>query len=69
MAEFERRLEGIAKARDKGVQFGRKADLDRYDKINELLTTGLSLRAVAKELGCGLSTVQRAKAQSKSVPL
>ncbi|ANU39443.1 recombinase family protein [Vibrio scophthalmi] len=72
VAEFERaiinerRLEGIAKARDKGVQFGRKADLDRYDKINELLATGLSLRAVAKELGCGLSTVQRAKVQLKN---
>ncbi|RJX68617.1 recombinase family protein [Vibrio sinensis] len=73
VAEFERaiinerRLEGIAKARDKGVQFGRKADLDRYDKINELLATGLSLRAVAKELSCGLSTVQRAKAKRNNL--
>ncbi len=37
VAEFERaiinerRLEGIAKAKEKEVQFGRKADLNRYD--------------------------------------
>ena len=68
VAEFERsiinerRLEGIAKAKENGVQFGRKADLERYARINELLITGMSLRAVAKELRCGLSTVQRAKA-------
>ena len=70
VAEFERaiinerRLEGIAKAKEKGVQFGRKADLNRYDEINRLLGEGLSMRTVAKQLKCGLSTVQRAKASN-----
>ena len=69
VAEFERaiinerRLEGIAKAKEKGVQFGRKANFARYDEINRLLDNGLSMRAVAKQLNCGLSTVQRAKAR------
>lgn len=68
VAEFERsiinerRLEGIAKAKEKGVQFGRKADEERYDEINKLLIEGHSMRKVASILGCGLSTVQRAKA-------
>ncbi len=68
VAEFERaiinerRLEGITKAKEKGVQFGRKADISRYHKINQLLDEGNSMRSVAKQLNCGLSTVQRAKA-------
>jgi len=68
VAEFERaiinerRLEGIAKAKEKGVQFGRKANQQRYHDIKNLLDRGLSMRAVAKQLNCGLSTVQRAKA-------
>ncbi len=67
VAEFERaiinerRLEGIAKAKEKGVQFGRKADLQRYKEINHLLEEGLSMRMVAKQLNCALSTIQRAK--------
>ncbi|ELB2105353.1 recombinase family protein [Vibrio parahaemolyticus] len=70
VAEFERaiinerRLEGIAKAKEKGVQFGRKADLERYAEINQQLNNGHSMRAVAKQINCGLSTVQRAKAYS-----
>ncbi|KIF44665.1 recombinase family protein [Vibrio owensii] len=72
VAEFEsaiineRRLEGIAKAKEKGVQFGRKPDLDRYEDINRLLKKGYSMRAVAKQLNCGLSTVQQAKANQVS---
>ncbi|WJT10948.1 recombinase family protein [Vibrio harveyi] len=60
VAEFEsaiineRRLEGIAKAKEKGVQFWyRKPDLDRYENINRLLKEGHSMRAVAKQLNCG----------------
>lgn len=43
VAEFERaiinerRLEGITKTKEKGGQFGRKADLQRYKEINCLL--------------------------------
>ena len=72
VAEFEsaiineRRLEGIAKAKEKGVQFGRKPDLERYEDINRRLKEGHSMRAVAKQLNCGLSTVQRAKASQVS---
>ncbi|MDG2997164.1 recombinase family protein [Vibrio parahaemolyticus] len=68
VAEFERaiinerRLEGIAKAKEKGVRFGRKINIGRYSEINQLLDDGLSIRAVATQLQCGVSTVQRAKA-------
>ncbi len=68
VAEFERaiinerRLEGIAKAKEKGVRFGRKINIGRYNEINQLLDDGLSIRAVATQLQCGVSTVQRAKA-------
>lgn len=71
VAEFERaiinerRLEGIAKAKEKSVQFGRRADLQRYEEINRLLDEGLSMRMVAKRLNCALSTIQRAKAHQK----
>ncbi|MFH0274927.1 recombinase family protein [Vibrio jasicida] len=72
VAEFEsaiineRRLEGIAKAREKGIQFGCKPDLERYEDTNRLLKEGHSMRVVAKQLNCGLSTVQRAKASQVS---
>lgn len=67
VAEFERaiinerRLEGIAKAKEKGTKFGRKPDGERYEEINKLLNEGHSMRKVASILSCGLSTVQRAK--------
>lgn len=55
------RLEGVAKAKEKGVQFGLRADLEHYVEISLLWEEGLSRRAVAKQLTCGLSNVQRAK--------
>ncbi|MDN4697286.1 recombinase family protein [Vibrio parahaemolyticus] len=68
VAEFERaiinerRLEGIAKAKEKGVVSEETINIGRYSEINQLLDDGLSIRAVATQLQCGVSTVQRAKA-------
>ncbi len=67
-AEFERNIlkerqrEGIEKAKAKGVyshgRGGRKKSVDR-DLVKKLHTEGLSLRKIAKEAGCSLSSVQR----------
>lgn len=67
VAEFERALinerqaEGIAKAKAKGVYKGRAVNVRLNSDIKKLLADGLSIRKIAKELNCGVSTVQRAK--------
>lgn len=72
VAEFERaiinerRLEGVAKAQEKGVIFGRKPDPDRHEKIIELSNQGYSINKVAEMVGCGKSTVQRVRDKYKS---
>ena len=55
----ERQMEGIAKAKEKGVYKGRKPTVDN-DKIRELAKQGLQKTAIAKELGIGRATVYRA---------
>ncbi|WCE31266.1 recombinase family protein [Vibrio sp. SCSIO 43137] len=66
VAEFERsmikqrQLEGIAKAKAKGVYKGRKKTVDEAAIIEEL-NTGTSMRKTAEKLGVSLSTVQRTK--------
>lgn len=68
-AEFERSImlerqrEGIAKAKEKGVYKGRKADTERNEQILALLDSGMSVRKIALEVGCNPSTVQRVKKQ------
>lgn len=67
-AEFERNIlkerqrEGIAKAKAKGVyshgKGGRKKSVDR-DLVKKLHAEELSLRKIAKEAKCSLSSVQR----------
>ncbi|HFK4418727.1 TPA: helix-turn-helix domain-containing protein [Vibrio parahaemolyticus] len=42
--------------------FIEKINIERYNEINQLLGDGLSIRAVATQLQCSVSTVQRAKA-------
>ncbi|MDW1888308.1 recombinase family protein [Vibrio sp. Vb1574] len=42
---------------------GRKADTDKHKRIMELLGQGMSIRAVAKEVGCSTTTVQTVKKQ------
>ncbi|KWW13547.1 recombinase family protein [Pseudomonas putida] len=55
----ERQREGIAKAKAKGVYQGRPKSIDD-GAILAALDSGLSFRAVAKQLEVSLSTVQRA---------
>ena len=55
----ERQMEGIAKAKEKGVYKGRKPTVDVV-KVKELRDTGLGASAIAKELGIGRASVYRA---------
>ena len=55
----ERQMEGIAKAKEKGVYKGRKPTVD-VEKIRELAKQGLQKTTIAKELGIGRATVYRA---------
>ena len=52
-------MEGIAKAKDKGVYRGRKPTID-VQKVKELRDTGLGASKIAKELGIGRASVYRA---------
>ena len=52
-------MEGIAKAKDKGVYKGRKLTID-VQKVKELRDTGLGASKIAKELGIGRASVYRA---------
>lgn len=53
---YERQMEGIEKAKEKGVQFGRKKTIDR-DAVLSLHQQGLSMGAIAKELGVSKGSV------------
>ena len=55
----ERQMEGIAKAKDKGVYKGRKPTID-VQKVKELRDSGSGASAIAKELGIGRASVYRA---------
>lgn len=54
----DRQMEGIAKAKEKGVYKGRKSTIDA-EKIKELKETGLGASAIAKELGIHRDSVYR----------
>ncbi|WP_025898025.1 recombinase family protein [Sneathiella glossodoripedis] len=54
----ERQMEGIAKAKEKGVYKGRKASIDA-DRVRELREQGLGATKIAKELGIGRASVYR----------
>ena len=67
-SEFERELvrsrvrAGLARARAKGVQFGRPSlSPDRVVKVEKALKDGQSIRAVAKATGTSTASVQRIK--------
>lgn len=67
-SEFERELiktrvrAGIARARAKGVQFGRPSlSPDRVARVEKALKDGQSIRAVAKATGTSTASVQRIK--------
>jgi len=55
----ERQMEGIAKAKEKGVYKGRKPSVD-VEKVKELRDTGMGASAIAKELRIGRASVYRA---------
>ncbi len=54
----ERQMEGIEKAKAKGVYKGRKPSIDT-DKVNALRNSGMGATAIAKELGIGRASVYR----------
>ena len=54
----ERQLEGIAKAKERGVYKGRKPSVDVT--VKRLRDSGLGASAIAKELGIGRASVYRA---------
>ena len=54
----ERQLEGIAKAKEKGVYTGRKAKID-IEKIKELKGEGLGATAIAKQMNIHRDSVYR----------
>jgi len=67
-SEFERELirgrvrAGLARARAKGVQFGRPTlSPDRVARVEKALRDGLSIRAAAKATGTSTASVQRIK--------
>ena len=55
----ERQMEGIAKAKEKGVYKGRKPTVD-VERVKELRDSGMGASAIAKELGIGRASVYRA---------
>ena len=57
----ERQMEGIAKAKARGVYKGRKRSVD-VEKVRALKAAGLGAVAIARELGIGRASVYRALA-------
>jgi DNA invertase Pin-like site-specific DNA recombinase len=53
-----RQMEGIAKAKERGVYKGRKKSIDR-DRIKELRLQGWGATKIARELGCERTSVYR----------
>jgi DNA invertase Pin-like site-specific DNA recombinase len=59
----ERQMEGIAKAKERGVYRGRKATID-VEKVRELKESSMSPTKIAKELGIGRASVYRVLVRS-----
>lgn len=53
---YERQMDGIAEAKEKGVKFGRKKTIDR-EVVLSLHQQGLSMGAIAKQLGISKGSV------------
>jgi len=52
-------MEGISKAKERGVYKGRKPSVD-VEKVKELRECGMGASAIAKEMGIGRASVYRA---------
>ena len=59
MSARERQMEGIEKAKEKGVFQGRKPSID-VDAVKELKEKGMGASEIAKKLGIGRASVYRA---------
>ena len=60
---YERQMEGIAKAQEKGVKFGRKKTIDR-EKVHQLRDEGLSMAKIAEYIGCSKGAVHKVLSES-----
>lgn len=67
VAEFERGIirertkAGLAAAKERGVKLGRPATISgRKEEVGKLKATGMSVRAIARELGMAVSSVHAA---------
>jgi len=56
-------MEGIAKAKEKGVYKGRKPSVN-VERVKELRDSGMGASAIAKEMGIGRASVYRALGSS-----
>jgi DNA invertase Pin-like site-specific DNA recombinase len=54
----ERQMEGIAKAKERGVYKGRRKSIDR-DRVKQLRSEGLGATKIAREIGCERTSVYR----------
>ena len=54
----ERQMEGIAKAKERGVYSGRKATID-VEKVKELKSSGMGASAIAREIDIDRTSVYR----------
>ncbi|GAA0209808.1 recombinase family protein [Kangiella japonica] len=55
---YERQMEGIAKAKEQGIKFGRKKLIDR-ERVHQLREKGLSMAKIAAELDCSKGAVHK----------
>lgn len=61
----ERQIEGIEKAKSKGIYKGRTTEMRKQREVLEMVESGVSQRKIAKELKISLSTVQRILKKAK----
>lgn len=61
----ERQMEGIAKAKARGVYTGRKPSIDA-ERVHELRREGLGATAIARKLGIGRASVYRVLSDSRT---
>ncbi|WP_409296150.1 recombinase family protein [Pseudomonas sp. KCJK8670] len=62
----ERQAQGIQKAKAAGKYQGRPVDEELHERVKELLSAGLGIRATARHANCSTTTVLRIKSLSQS---